>query len=122
MQRELLCLGKMPSLQPPWFHKQNPDLPSFINETQTSLVSPSFKYIKPGPGCQGHVTLFLTFHKQNTFRLMFLFSRQREPLRVPSKPQWETWCTCPCQDPAKLHGPRFLQLMAPNRLIFPHML
>jgi hypothetical protein len=35
---------------------------------------------------------------------MFLFSRQREPLHVSSKPQWETWCTCSpwtCQDPAK---------------------
>jgi hypothetical protein len=77
----------MPGTQCPVPEKQCPhfNLPDFINETWTSLVSPSFIYIKPGPGCQGHVSLFLTFHKQNTFRLMFLFPKDSHSM-FPQNP------------------------------------
>jgi hypothetical protein len=89
--------------------KQSPHfkLPGFINKTLTLLVSPSFTYTKPGPGCQGHVTLFLTFHKQiRSVNISFL--QTKGALNVPSKSQWEMWCICslwPCQDPAKLQWP-----------------
>jgi hypothetical protein len=65
MKEELLCLGnnalylKNSALTPTSLVSQmKPGPPSF------HLVLASFTYTKPGPGCQGHVTLFLIFHKQ----------------------------------------------------------
>jgi hypothetical protein len=56
----------MPGKQCPLPEKQRScsNLPGFINETRTFLVSCSFTYTKPGPDCQGHATQFLVFHKQ----------------------------------------------------------
>jgi hypothetical protein len=56
----------MPGKQCPLPEKQclRSNLPGFTNKTRTSLISPSFTYTKHKPGCQGHVALFLTSHKQ----------------------------------------------------------
>jgi hypothetical protein len=54
-------------LQSPRFHKQNLDPPSFTNEAQTSLFSPSFAWFhihKTGAWLLSTCHLFLTFHKQ----------------------------------------------------------